>query len=256
MGGAALRRLFLHIGVAKTGSSALQVAFARNTELLEKAGINYWRDPDFERAKAGKTTQGNGLDLCRASYPDSPRLLGKYDEEALRAAFPKYFGRYPRALLSSEMLGNLPPPAWLRILKTYPGTSVHLIAYVRNAGPSLWSAYCHIVKEHGFSGTFREFLNSANGYYIPKRSLSWACRAMGTNNITALHYESHADDIATPVFKAMGIAADKIEVDRVNTNNAKPVMSDADRDLVTERFGDEVTWVNQTFFDGKRVVTV
>jgi hypothetical protein len=251
-----MKKLFLHIGVAKTGSSALQVAFAQNVDLLEKAGINYWRDSEFEKAKAGETTSGNGVDLFRHAYPEAPSFKGTFDRVALAGCFPRYFGGRDRALLSSELLGNMPPVSWRRIIEAYKGT-IRVVAYVRNATDSLWSAYCHISRMHLFSGTFEEFLESPNGYYIPKRALHWCNRTLGSDQITALHYESHKGDIVTPIFEALGIdAGDRIKVGSINTNAAKPEIPDQYRDLIARRFCDEVTWLNQTFFDGKRVVTV
>ncbi|MEQ9693980.1 hypothetical protein [Shimia sp. SDUM112013] len=61
-----MRRLWVHIGHDKTGSSYLQSVFARNLDMLGAAGIAYPVRPDLrETAAKGQTTSGteNGPDL-------------------------------------------------------------------------------------------------------------------------------------------------------------------------------------------------
>jgi len=54
-----MRTLYLHIGASKTGTSALQVAFARNAKALRGRGLHY--PGKNQDAMDGKITSGNGL---------------------------------------------------------------------------------------------------------------------------------------------------------------------------------------------------
>ena len=55
------RRLVLHIGVTKTGSSAIQAGLVQNRERLAERGIGYPASRSDRRALRWDTTSGNGM---------------------------------------------------------------------------------------------------------------------------------------------------------------------------------------------------
>lgn len=69
------RRLLLHIGHSKTGSSYLQSSMALSHSALAAAGIAYPFAGNFERAKSGKMTNGNGADVLDAVNDGNPDLV-------------------------------------------------------------------------------------------------------------------------------------------------------------------------------------
>ncbi len=55
-----MKELFIHIGLSKTGSSAIQSWLSLNSEKLRLKGVDY---ADLSpSAKEGKITAGNGVD--------------------------------------------------------------------------------------------------------------------------------------------------------------------------------------------------
>jgi hypothetical protein len=70
-----MRRLALHIGHAKTGSSYLQSTLALSQQALAEAGIAYPSSVNFERAKDGMMTTGNSEALLRAIDEADPALF-------------------------------------------------------------------------------------------------------------------------------------------------------------------------------------
>lgn len=71
------RRLALHIGHSKTGSSFLQSALALSGAALRQAGVVYPVSGNAPRARAGLMTTGNGDDLRAAISADDPARLGR-----------------------------------------------------------------------------------------------------------------------------------------------------------------------------------
>ena len=68
--------LWLHIGPPKTGTSALQVFFARNAKALRRQGLIY---PWAERAAGGEITTGNAAWLAGrpTGFPRPFRRAGR-----------------------------------------------------------------------------------------------------------------------------------------------------------------------------------
>jgi hypothetical protein len=91
-------KLFVHAGTAKTGTSAVQSAFAEHQKVLEQQGYQY---PDlagkFERAGAGLPTTGNASVLLRLLKEDAV-------DEALATLKP-YQGQH--LILSHEAFANI-----------------------------------------------------------------------------------------------------------------------------------------------------
>lgn len=53
------KKIVIHIGQGKTGTSAIQSFLAANSELMRKYGVDYPYHPSFEKAQTGKTSSGN-----------------------------------------------------------------------------------------------------------------------------------------------------------------------------------------------------
>ncbi len=64
------RKITIHCGVPKTGSSALQVQLARSKETFLSHGYDYPAFGATQAAKAGGITSGNGIVLASTYFPD------------------------------------------------------------------------------------------------------------------------------------------------------------------------------------------
>ena len=87
------RRLLLHIGHAKTGSSYAQSMFALSVEALRAAGVAYPQTGKMRRARAGMPTNGNA-----ETWADAVFASGNANERALD------FDGTDTLLLSAESL--------------------------------------------------------------------------------------------------------------------------------------------------------
>ena len=140
---AARKKIVLHIGHGKTGSSAIQAALARNQELLRSAGILYPDHIAVEQARRGEVTSGNiepenwfegqvipiarAADHCQTIVFSNENLFHRFDE------FLEKHAAYA------------------------PEFDFEIVLFVREPFEKLNSAYQQSVKRRGFAGDIREF---------------------------------------------------------------------------------------------------
>jgi len=130
--GAGLRRLILHVGRHKTGTSALQAALAAGRDDLARQGVVYPRLPPATAEVLGAPSADSHPTLARALNPgwgphDGLPVLARAIGEQIRAT--------PEAdtlLLSSEAFQNLRDPALVQAYVADLGVAeVRVIAYLR-----------------------------------------------------------------------------------------------------------------------------
>lgn len=191
------RRLVLHMGIPKTGSSALQVAFAQRREKLARLGVHYPQSPSDLRAERGQVTAGNGVLLRQLLVDrDQATALDRQFElvtETLQSSGNRH------VLYSSELLfGFLPDRlAKLRDLARVQGYQMHAALYVRNRDAHAWSAYSQQLKRGLYSGTFLDFLESVDSPYRLQwqRQLQRLLDVLGSDCLTVMHYESERAEL-------------------------------------------------------------
>ena len=142
------RRVFLHIGHPKTGSSAFQSCLARSHQSLEEQGFLYPYHRSFGRASRLEVSSGN-------------LSIGAEDQNWLNTGvLPvlEHNSHHHTVIFSNENLihrlsdltGNPEalPSQW----------HVHVLLVVRNPIEQLSSVYQQLVKRHGYSQGYEEFL--------------------------------------------------------------------------------------------------
>ena len=144
-----MKSLYLHIGLPKTGSSALQSWFSVNAKALALQGIGY---ADLvPKAKRGEASSGNGFALFRALQEEDMSRLNQLVTEI-------YFGDTgnPTAVVSCEQLGALARPRLLLLRELFAqhNIQVHIIAYVRSIYERAYSAYSQDIRAKGRSDAF------------------------------------------------------------------------------------------------------
>ena len=137
-------RLILHAGHPKTGSSALQSAFALSTTALDQIGIHYPRPVHSDAARAGRITSGNF---------NPARVVELYDSAC---------ARQPAAaaiLFSNEACFRLylADPAPLRQLCDR-GVAIEVILFIRDPLGLAVSVYAQMLKRGGGVAGFEDFL--------------------------------------------------------------------------------------------------
>lgn len=139
----AARKIILHIGHGKTGSSAIQSALARNHELLKTAGILYPEGKASDPARRGEVTSGN-IDI-----------ENWFEGQVIPTA--RAADGYGTILFSNENLFHA-FDAFLDRHRDYESEfAFEIILFVREPFEKLNSAFQQAVKRRGFAGDIGEF---------------------------------------------------------------------------------------------------
>jgi len=198
-------RLLLHVGMSKTGSSALQVAFVRERELLARHGWAYPAAESDDLAGAGGVTSGNGVPLARWLVPGlAPEGAdpGRVQERAL-AALRRHAGE--QVLLSSEFLWQLEAGALARFVRQAEalGYQVEAVGYVRDIAGHALSEYSQRVKRHLLTASFGDFCRGAGGERYEAGMRGWITTlrsVLGDRAVRVHHYDSHRRDLTRHFF--------------------------------------------------------
>ncbi|MEP0156705.1 hypothetical protein [Pseudophaeobacter sp.] len=164
-----MKKIILHCGMPKTGSSALQVQLAQSRETLLKHGFDYLPMGDFKQARQGRITSGNGAGLARAYLnPEHPASLASRRGELTQKFCDMITAGDQHVILSSEFF-SAAPRALLGQLATELSDfgEVHLVFFVREQLNALASTYIQQVKRHLLCQYPDEFFAKWDGYKIP-----------------------------------------------------------------------------------------
>ena len=204
-------RVVLHVGPQKTGSTALQKAFAEGAGILAGAGIHY--------PLAGREGVAH-QDVARACWtPDGSVLADLAREIAdVRVAF-----------LSSELFSPLDVTGLGRLADALGGATVEIVYMLRRPPLHLPSHWRELVK-HGQAMDFADYLKVAEDRRprphifvpLPSDQLARLAKVFGPEGLRLLVYDARRDDIAgygpgfiDDVF-GLGHLADRFETGRYN----------------------------------------
>ncbi|MER8753580.1 hypothetical protein NKH57_31050 [Mesorhizobium sp. M1050] len=199
-------RVILHIGVHKTGTSALQSFLHRNAALLSDRGVFY---------KPTSTAWPNHNPLAAAFLRDSedygPDRLAKTLEEAGERTL----------LISSEMLcdHNIDLDLFLSLLE---GHDVRTIAYIRHPSDIIISAFNEVVRHYDRHWT--RPLNERPFAYDPSQ-IDILRRWLKVPNLTLAPYD-HAQWVGGSIFSdflaMIGVADDGFDYSQTGGNESLP----------------------------------
>lgn len=146
------RDLFIHIGLPKTGSTALQTFFAKNRDALLEKSVDYLPIGNFAEAKAGQISSGNGALLARSMLPEKNEAYLPWNQERVSGAFKAAVAKSGSIamLLSSELFALAEVPAWSNLLTLCRefDLSVTFLAVLRNQCDWVSSSYLQRIKRH------------------------------------------------------------------------------------------------------------
>jgi hypothetical protein len=151
---------WVHVGMAKTGSSFLQSSFVRNALRLEDEGILYPAHHTDQRALAGDTTSGNANEL----FDGERRGIAKTVRRDVTAARERGLSQ---VLYSSETLFYkiLNRPLLVEMLRDEiekVGGNLEIIVYIRNPLEHAFGAYSQQVKRSRETSSFADWLADFN----------------------------------------------------------------------------------------------
>ncbi|SHL35476.1 hypothetical protein SAMN05444398_102103 [Roseovarius pacificus] len=189
-----MARFFLHIGLMKTGTTALQRTLAQNYDELMRDGVLYPKTARFD---------DKHVQLVWACQPDDKLGVwarSKYDgrgvddvvndinDEVVNSGCSK-------CVLSAEDF-SLRPPEYYRMLADKLNGDINVIVYIRNHADLIESMYRQLLKGRGISKTFDAFLKDslsqgrAGGTSLFYKELvdGWA-EVFGKGNIVVREYK-------------------------------------------------------------------
>lgn len=197
--------IFLHIGMNKTGSTALQNYLSQAQPALKGAGISY---AETGRIGSAHYALSTSLGFCNPSVPSQ----WKWELENLRKLFLKESQGGERKIIfsSEDFLLNR---SFEKFKKFFEGFDVKVIVYLRRHDHWWLSAYAQAVKmkylppwNQGPLG-FINFNRRRNRYYGDYRHLidRWA-EAIGKENIIVRPYEASQNipNLAADFLAAIG----------------------------------------------------
>lgn len=156
-----MKTLWIHSGMPKNGSSALQVFLAKNKNALLKEGLDYIELNDIGDAVAGKITSGNSALFARSLLHENHEAFFQNGKRLHK----KLFGYLSSAksenfLLSSEFFTTVPAKNYKTLKEDLLelGITLKIIFYVRRQDQFLMSSYMQRVKRHGYQGFPDDFV--------------------------------------------------------------------------------------------------
>lgn len=263
------RTLMLHIGMGKTGTSALQAGLVHNRERLAACGIDYPAHPSDDVARAGGMTAGNGsglADLLHSELAGAPVDLAHARAGWRSVAAEVARNPLPRILYSSELMYRFRPEHLAALVEATEeaGVDLRIVAYVRDIAPYFVSSYSQRVKYNGFAGSLEDYLGGSEDFerraelFRPK--LRELVEIAGSPRVRVLHYDSVKSDLFAGFARDALDLGDPIDWHRPpNTVNSGLVdpggrrigMSRRCLEFLEDRFATDVAWINSEFLAGR-----
>lgn len=187
-----MRKLLLHIGHGKTGSSMIQSGFRLSRDRLERAGIIYGVGADENVVDELQITSGNGS-----------RLVERPD--ALTQALLPYASGTDHLLYSSEMLfGEFlkmkDPERLITDARTAGFDQIHILLFVRNPMGHASSLWQQSVKRSGKTALIED---AYNVYKFPALVAKFLTSVEGIDgfNVTLRNYSACSKSLLSEVEK-------------------------------------------------------
>ncbi len=170
-----MKKLFLHIGAGKTGSSALQVWLSQNKLNFKELGINY---PDNRELDDYAISSGNGV-----------FLVGIIRTGNIKNYLLELFQNENNVLFSSEVFQTLTREEISVVQNVCNDLNIELniIIYIRDIYDVVYSLYLQTIKRHSMKLTFEDYvygLENIEQFAVLEKYES-VC-----SNIQVLHYDS------------------------------------------------------------------
>ena len=224
-----MKELVFHIGTPKTGTSALQVFFAKNRDNLLSKNVDYLPIGEIAMGAAGKISSGNGAFLSRSVLPVNAPARIADGERFIQECFDSIrTSTVDLGIISSELFAYADNQALASLIAelTKIGVVPRCLYFIRSQVQCLASIYMQQVKRHGCTDqpvdhvrrTYKQisFLKHHSFY---RRQ----CSLFGDANVICRTYEG-AISVKKGLFHAMlnalSISSDGVDfaIDDINTS--------------------------------------
>ncbi len=222
-----MKNLFIHIGLPKTGSSALQVFLAKNAQKLLSHSYDYFRIGQFDASYNGLIASGNGSQLSRCLLPNRhPSYLGSgYIVDSFLTNLRT--NEVANGILSSELFVEADKEKMISLIDEIRALdiSVKFIYFIRSQDQILSSMYIQQVKRHGCTAQpdvhiMNNYKRNAflryNSYY------TYLCSLVGEENIHVNLYEKaiKEENIFRVFLRNLGINDKSLTYDITEVNTS------------------------------------
>ena len=164
-----MKKIILHVGAGKTGTSALQSHFALNRIALSKEGICYPESISDTKAIKFKTSVGNAITLGRELK--NPHC----NKERLEKIIRDIEQECPNdtILLSSEIMSAFKKECFEELVKVFKTREIEftVVYYVRAIGDHLVSSYHQNIKRNAYFKSFDEYITRRRNGFAPRIKL-------------------------------------------------------------------------------------
>lgn len=217
-------KITLHIGLGKTGTSAIQAALARNHDVLKANGALYPEHESFHSARSGEVTSGNLV----------PKGANWFEDQ-LMANVRKNPG-YPAYIFSSEFMWWQMDSFFRAGLQYRSDYDFDVVLFLRNPFELLNSCYQQKVKNGGFFLGIREFSPTLRSFQF----VTMLLKKFEDHDIRykLFNYSVMKRDAVKQFFMHLGLW-EVVEADAVNTGVVNRSLTIAELDFIR--------YVNQIF---------
>ncbi len=282
------KRLIVHAGGSKTGSTAIQNYCELNIKTLIESGFSYQNAEGLTHTY--QFTSGNGKPLFDALQ------AGALTETDIDNVVCGYWGACDAAICSSEYFEVLGVEGWKKLWESTQrlNASLTVIYFVRSVVPFLLSAYDQAIKHHGEFKTLEEWSSDAG--------IRWnhvdALRRMESESehldLKVLYFDHCKQTLLDSFFAAIDCpltptASNRQTVNRSLTAIERQALRDMNKSLgylysaeitsfligsapevvsepasysqfwlekIVEKYHNDVLWVNNRFFQCNQVVEI
>ncbi len=202
------KKILLHIGHGKTGTSATQHLLSRNAGFLRDKGILYPDHPHSQRAAEGKITSGNVSPKHGENWFD-PQIIDRVTQE------PDYHSY----VFSSEQMFWAIHPFFPRIAELAQRFDVRIVLSVREPLEMLGSAYGQRVKQAGYSEGIAAYVPQERHIIRAGKHLEGI--AEHGLQVSVLNYSVLKRGISNEIFRLAGL--DTADFAQLKTSSVKTV---------------------------------
>lgn len=181
-----MKKVILHIGHGKTGSSYLQSSLALSRDFLYKVGYDYPNHPSLLNAKNGNITSGNiSIDKYWDQY-----ILKKVAQS-----------KCENIIFSSEHLFGQAVNSWIQFSQLNKFVDLKLILFIRDPLEHLASLYTQVVKRKGYYDSIDKF---SEIYKVPSKILQVIKQAKVENiEIEIINYSNVKNNVIESLAKSI-----------------------------------------------------
>ncbi|MEN8873139.1 MAG: hypothetical protein ABF285_03580, partial [Pacificibacter sp.] len=145
-----MKKIILHCGMRKTGSSALQVQLSQSRETLLQFGFDYIRMGGFALAEQGKISSGNCVALAQSYGQMRGDRNVERRKKTLSAAVKAIRAAEGHVIFSTEFFSTLPVQNLAKLVDELSAEGdVQLVFFTREQTSFLVSDYVQKIKRHG-----------------------------------------------------------------------------------------------------------